>query len=150
MNDGAVAGEREYVREGSEPAGVRQRFVESRQCLLVALRERERGAGVIEERGSVDRLGKQPRRVVERTEREACDRLRRLVRHHSRDRQHAEHARRDIWLLLGEPAEAGDPWCGFVRGLGVELGHAQGGALERQGRTSFGAAEAGAPAVEHL
>jgi len=53
-------------------------------------------------------------------------------------------------LFLGHPAEAGDPRCGIPRGLCVELGRAERGALERECRAPVGAAEAGACAVEDL
>ena len=109
MNQTAVAREPEHVRERAEPAGIRQRLVEPRARLLVALGERERIAGVVEERGSVDRLRQQLRRSVKGAEREARDRLRGLVRIRSCDRQHAEHARGNIGLILGQPAQVGDP-----------------------------------------
>jgi hypothetical protein len=43
-----------------------------------------------------------------------------------------------------------DPLCGIVRGLGVELGRAEGSAFEHQRRASIGAAKEGACPVEHL
>ena len=105
---------------------------------------------MVEERGSVDRLRQQLRRSVKRAEREARDRLGGLVRIHGRDRQHAEHARGNVGLFLGQPAQVGDPLCGIVRGVCVELGRAERGALERQRRAPVGAAEARARPVEHL
>ena len=105
---------------------------------------------MVEERGSVDRLRQQLRRSVKRAEREARDCLRGLVRIRSRDRQHAKHARGNIGLILGQPAQVGDPLCGIVRGVCVELGRAERGALERERRASVGAGEARARPVEHL
>jgi hypothetical protein len=58
------------VRQGTKPAAVRQRLIESRQGLLEAFGERERVAGVVEERGPVDRLRQQLRRSVQRAERQ--------------------------------------------------------------------------------
>jgi hypothetical protein len=84
---------------------------------------------VVEERRPVDRLRQQLRRSVQCAEREPRDYVRRLVRVRGCDRQHAEHARRDVGLFLGQPAETGDPLCGIVGGLGVELGRSECGAL---------------------
>ena len=125
MMKGAIARQREHVRQRTEPAGVRQRFAESRQRLLIPFGERERVAGVVEERGPVGRLRQQLRRSVKRAQRQARDRLGRLVRVHGRDRQHAEHARRNVGLFLGQPAKTGDPLGGIICGLRVELGRAE-------------------------
>src|SRR6266702_5603548 len=102
------------------------------------------------DKGPVDRLRQQLRRSVQCAEREPRDYVRRLVRVPGCDRQHAEHARRNVGLFLGQPAETGDPLCGIVRGLRVELGRSEGGALERERRAPVGGAEAGARPVEHL
>ena len=105
---------------------------------------------MVEERGPVDRLRQQLRRSVQCAEREPRDYVRRLVRVRGCDRQRAEHARRNVGLLLGQPLETGDPLCGIVGGLRVELGRSEGGALERERRAPVGGAEAGARPVEHL
>ena len=69
VNKGAVARQPEHVGKRAEPAGVRQGVVEPRQRLSIAFSEGERDAGVVEERGPVDRLGQQRRRSVKRAER---------------------------------------------------------------------------------
>jgi hypothetical protein len=107
-------------------------------------------AGVVEERGPVDRLRQQLRRPVKRAERQARGRRRRLVRHSCRDRQHAEHARRNAGVVLGQPAQAGDARSGIACGAGVELGRAEGGPFEGERRAPVGAGQAGACPVEHL
>ena len=50
---------------------------------------------------------------------------------------------------LAHPAQVGGPRCGLVRGVGVELGRAEGGSLERECRGSVETAEADACPVEH-
>ena len=107
MNQGAVAREPEHVRERAEPAGVGHRFVEPRQRLLVAFGERESIAGVVEERGPVDRLRQQFRRSVERAEARGArpsPPARSPLR--SRDRHRAEHARGNVGFFLGQPRAA--------------------------------------------
>ena len=56
----------------------------------------------------------------------------------------------NVGLFLGQPAQTGDPLCGIVRGLCVELGRSERGALERERRAPVGGGEAGARPVEHL
>ena len=138
------------MRERAEPAGVRQRVVEPRQRLAVAFGQDERDTGVVEERGPVDRLGQQLGRSVKGAQRQARGGLRRLVRHRGGGRQHAEHARRDVGLFVGQPPQPGGPPCGIICGLRVKLSRSEGGALERERRAPVGAGEVGAGPVEHL
>jgi hypothetical protein len=132
VREGAEAREREYGGKRAEPAGVGQCFVESGRRFFVVLGEDKCDAGVVEERGSVDSLGQQLWRSLERAEREARDCVRGLVRHRGRGRQWGEDARRYIGLVLGQCASVGDPRCGVTRGVCIDLRRADFGALERE------------------
>ena len=79
---------------------------------------------------------------------EAGNGFRRFVRHHRRDRQRAEHARRNVRLFLGRASQSRQPSCGNVRGVCIELCRAERTALEHQRSAPVGASETCACAVE--